>query len=60
MSKAARVPDYLAHILKAIERIERYTEDMSAKITAASATLSRNRERAGTVCGPIIVLKFSP
>ena len=29
MSKAARVPDYLAHILKAIERIERYREDMS-------------------------------
>lgn len=29
MSKAARVPDYLAHILKAIGRIERYTEDMS-------------------------------
>ena len=43
MSKAARVPDYLTHILKAIERIERYTEDMSAKITAASATLSRDR-----------------
>ena len=28
MSKAARVPDTLAHILKAIARIERYTEDM--------------------------------
>ena len=47
MSKAARVPDYLDHILKAIGRIERYMADMSAKITAASATLSRNRERAG-------------
>ncbi|KZC26909.1 HepT-like ribonuclease domain-containing protein [Rhodanobacter denitrificans] len=29
MTKALRVPDYLGHILKAIERIDRYTEDMS-------------------------------
>lgn len=28
MNKAGRVPDYLAHILHAIERIERYTADM--------------------------------
>ena len=28
MSKALRVPDYLGHILKAIERISRYTADM--------------------------------
>ncbi|MBS0508636.1 MAG: DUF86 domain-containing protein [Proteobacteria bacterium] len=28
MSKALRVPDYLEHILKAIERIDRYTKDM--------------------------------
>lgn len=28
MSKALRVPDYLGHILKAIERIDRYTSDM--------------------------------
>lgn len=28
MSKALRVPDYLGHILMAIERIDRYTEDM--------------------------------
>lgn len=28
MTKALRVPDYLAHILKAIERINRYTVDM--------------------------------
>jgi uncharacterized protein with HEPN domain len=28
MSKALRVPDYLGHILKAIERIDRYTADM--------------------------------
>lgn len=28
MTKALRVPDYLGHILKAIERIERYTDDM--------------------------------
>lgn len=29
MNKTLRVPDYLGHILEAIERIERYTEDMS-------------------------------
>lgn len=28
MTKALRVPDYLGHILKAIERIDRYTSDM--------------------------------
>lgn len=28
MTKALRVPDYLGHILKAIERIERYTGDI--------------------------------
>lgn len=28
MSKTLRVPDYLGHILQAIERIERYTADM--------------------------------
>lgn len=28
MTKALRVPDYLGHILKAIERIDRYTVDM--------------------------------
>ncbi|WP_215883812.1 HepT-like ribonuclease domain-containing protein [Acidithiobacillus sulfurivorans] len=28
MTKAMRVPDYLGHILKAIERIDRYTADM--------------------------------
>lgn len=28
MNKALRVPDYLGHILKAIERIDRYTADM--------------------------------
>ena len=28
MSKALRVPDYLGHILNAIERIGRYTADM--------------------------------
>jgi len=27
MSKALRVPDYLSHILQAIERIQRYTAD---------------------------------
>jgi uncharacterized protein with HEPN domain len=28
MNKALRVPDYIAHILMAIERIDRYTADM--------------------------------
>lgn len=28
MTKALRVPDYIEHILKAIERIDRYTADM--------------------------------
>lgn len=28
MTKALRVQDYLGHILKAIERIDRYTSDM--------------------------------
>jgi uncharacterized protein with HEPN domain len=28
MTKALRVPDYLGHILKAIQRIDRYTADM--------------------------------
>lgn len=28
MTKALRVPDYLAHILRAIERIDRYTAGM--------------------------------
>ena len=28
MTKALRVPDYLGHILKAIERINHYTADM--------------------------------
>ena len=36
MSKAARTPDYLAHILKAIGRIERYTEDMSEAMFLSS------------------------
>ena len=36
MSKAARVPDYLAHILKAIGRIERYTADMSEAMFLSS------------------------
>jgi uncharacterized protein with HEPN domain len=28
MTKALRIPDYLGHILRAIERIERYTADI--------------------------------
>ena len=28
MSKALRVPEYLGHILQAIERIERHTTDV--------------------------------
>ena len=29
MTKALRVPDYLTHILNAIQRIDRYTADMN-------------------------------
>ncbi|PND32328.1 hypothetical protein C1I89_21200 [Achromobacter pulmonis] len=28
MTQAQRIPDYLAHILEAIDRIHRYTSDM--------------------------------
>ncbi|WP_363261124.1 HepT-like ribonuclease domain-containing protein [Rhodoferax sp.] len=28
MTKSLRVPDYLGHILQAIERIDRYTADL--------------------------------
>ena len=35
MSKA-RIPDYLAHILKAIGRIQRYTADMSEAMFLSS------------------------
>ena len=28
MSKTARIPEYLGHVLKAIERIDRYTQAM--------------------------------
>jgi len=28
MNKTLRVPDYLSHILKAVERIERHTSDV--------------------------------
>lgn len=36
MTKATRVPDYLGHILKAIERIGRYTADMDEATFVAS------------------------
>jgi uncharacterized protein with HEPN domain len=34
MSKALRVPDYLGHILQAMERIERYTLQMAQSLNA--------------------------
>jgi uncharacterized protein with HEPN domain len=36
MNKALRVPDYLAHILEAIERIEEYVSDMDETAFLAS------------------------
>jgi len=36
MSKAQRIPDYLTHILRAIERIERYTAGMDEAMFAGS------------------------
>jgi uncharacterized protein with HEPN domain len=36
MSKALRVPDYLGHILEAIERIEEYVSDMDEMAFLAS------------------------
>jgi hypothetical protein len=43
MTKALHVPDYRAHILKAIERIDRYTADMRE--------VPEQRTRAGR-CNP--------
>lgn len=31
MTKALRVPDYLGHIVKAIERIDRYTANIDER-----------------------------
>jgi len=36
MNKALRVPDYLGHILQAIDRIERYTREVDVVQFAAS------------------------
>ncbi|CAD5366833.1 conserved hypothetical protein [Rubrivivax sp. A210] len=51
MSKALRVPDYLGHILQAIERIERYTAGMDAGAFLSSELVQdaviRNLENLG-------------
>lgn len=51
MNKTLRVPDYLGHILEAIERIERYTEDMSEVVfldnTMVQDAVIRNIEIIG-------------
>lgn len=51
MKKTLRVPDYLGHILEAIERIDRYTEDMSEVVflgnTMVQDAVIRNIEIIG-------------
>lgn len=52
--KSLRVADYLAHILEAIERIERYTADLAYKAFAendmAQDAVIRNLEIIGEAC----------
>jgi uncharacterized protein with HEPN domain len=57
MNKAIRVPDYLGHILQAIERIERYTRDVDLTQFSASEMLQdaviRNFEVIGEAANNI-------
>jgi uncharacterized protein with HEPN domain len=57
MNKAIRVPDYLGHILQAIERIERYTRDVDVTQFSASEMLQdaviRNFEVIGEAANNI-------
>ena len=57
MNKALRVPDYLAHILQAIERIERHTEDVDEMGFLASELIQdaviRNIEIVGEAANNI-------
>jgi uncharacterized protein with HEPN domain len=58
MKKALRVPDYLGHILEAIERIEEYVSDMdelaflSSKLTQDAVI--RNIEIVGEASNNIL------
>lgn len=61
MNKALRVPDYLRHILKAIDRIDRYTEDMdeveflkSDLVQDAVIRISRSLARRQTVSSGLL------
>jgi len=57
MNKALRVPDYLRHILKAIERIERHTSDVDVVGFLASELIQdaviRNLEVIGEAANNI-------
>ncbi|MBU6225107.1 MAG: DUF86 domain-containing protein [Burkholderiales bacterium] len=57
MTKALRVPDYLGHILKAIERIERHTSDVDVVGFLASELIQdaviRNLEVIGEAANNI-------
>jgi uncharacterized protein with HEPN domain len=57
MNKALRVPDYLSHILQAIERIERHTEDVDEMGFLASELIQdavvRNIEIVGEAANNI-------
>ena len=58
MSKALRVPDYLGHILQAIERIGRYTADLDEvgflRIEMAQDAVIRNIEIIGEASNNIL------
>jgi uncharacterized protein with HEPN domain len=57
MTKALRVTDYLGHILKAIERIDRYTSDMDIQTFLGSELVQdaviRNIEIVGEAANNI-------
>ena len=57
MNKALRVPEYLGHILQAIERIERYTSDVDVVDFLASELIQdaviRNLEVIGEAANNI-------
>jgi uncharacterized protein with HEPN domain len=60
MNKALRVPDYLSHILKAIERIERHTSDVDVVGFLASELIQdaviRNLEVIGEAANNIQIV----
>jgi len=48
MSKALRVPDYLGHILEAIERVEEYVSDVDEMAFLASRLMQRSPRPAAS------------